>query len=365
MILRKIRKGGRLYELLFRLREVFRYLNFFALSALDPQYLKPKKHSDRISRFPENTETVIFISARDNYRLLYDLLLPVIATNFPDYQVCIIDDNSTEENIEAHFEYLRKINITLLKNEKAGLQWGLKTLLNHLDCIGSDAKCVLHLTHDNYPLGTNAAEEIDRLTDLIKTQNFAIIGFNQLDYRLTRDATKRYKRKSKPVGLLGRTAISALSDSGWYDSKFLQKTVVDSLPDIIHVEAVSDMSFLVSRDALNSTFEPRDCYRLHLWADDLCLQFLKNNLDVGSATRVYFFNCQELKRRYGISVDSVRGSKLKTTHFSDYGPHFKCWREAWGWERNHKNGYVSVKHMYENTLLDDRYKETAILYARR
>jgi hypothetical protein len=175
------------------------------------------------------------------------------------------------------------------------------------------------MTHDNYPLDKNFKKNLESVAKSRIYNNFGLIGFNHLDYRMTRNAIKLWKKKKFSYGLLGRIFLSKrLTGENWYNQTIINKNH-KAYKDVFSVECVSDMAFLINRDLFSRYIKPSSSFKLHLWADDIALQFMKNNIYNAVDRRIFFFNCQEIKRKYSISVNSVDGAKNNDIEFNTYG----------------------------------------------
>jgi len=344
---------------LINLREIWRQYHPISLSSLDYYFIPGNNklgHSyeclEHNYKNISNEKIVVFISSKNNYFMLENELL--VNTNFSEFLLINIDDNSNIDQKKLGKEVCARKNIIFLANKESGLQWGLKTLVNFLDKNKYNAKMILHCTHDNYPINKNFKETIGKIANSKTYLKFGLIGFNHLDYRMTRNAIKAWKRKKQSHGLLGRILlIPRNKGENWYNQEILSKNP-NMYKDVFSVEAVSDMAFLINRELFSIHITPSTKFKLHLWADDISLQFMKKNIFNVVNQKIFFFNCQELKRKYKISVNSVDGAKKNTSHFgSGFGEHLMYWENKWGWSRDYQGNLNQIKHRYKNTIIID------------
>ncbi len=329
-----------------------RFDQYFIAPACKPATAGCRPHSeDAIHK----DNVVLYISSRNNYEMLAGELLN--NNELSKFLTFNIDDNSSPEQLKLGKEICRQNNIVFLKNTKAGLQWGLKTLVDYLDSNNYAASMILHITHDNYPVSNDFTGIINKIASNPGYSQFGMIGFNHLDYRLTRTAIARWKQTGHSQGLMGRAALAKLPfNRNWYDDDLPQSFMdaIDGSP--FSVECVSDMGFMINRDLFSRFVSVSDRYRLHLWADDIGMQFLQNNIFNIAMPDVYLFNCQDLKYKYAIVPNSAAAAKKSDNiHFSGYGDHLAYWKEKWGWDREVKDSYLAVREKYKGTLIDQFY----------
>ena len=339
-----------------KLRDILRFVNPYILSSYDRFFIPGASipHSRKClihnSKNINHEKVVIFISSRNNYDMTVNELL--VNADYGDFLVFNIDDGSNEQQLKQGVQICNDKNIIFLKNKKIGLQWGLKTVIDYLDKYKYAASMVLHITHDNYPIVLNFKKTVEDISKSEVYANFGMIGFNHLDYRMTRDAIIAWKNKKPAYGLLGRIALLPKSKGeNWYNDKTMSYNL-DAYNDVFSVECVADMAFMINRRLFSKFVEVSDDYRLHLWGDDIGMQFLQNNVHNVAVKNIYFYNCQELKRKYKIIVNSAEGAKnIKTGHHSHYGGHLIHWQKRWGWDREYVGNLEHEKDKYNKTLI--------------
>ena len=339
-----------------KLRDYIRSINPHILSSYDRFFIPgagiphSRKCLEHNIENMKNEKVVVFISSRNNYDMMANELL--VNADYGDFLVFNVDDGSNEEQVKQGTQICRDKNIVFLKNEKNGLQWGLKTVVNYLDEHNYSASMVLHVTHDNYPIVPDFKKNVEDISNSEIYAGFGMIGFNHLDYRMTRDAIIAWKKNKPALGLLGRMALVPKSKGeNWYNEKVIAFNP-DAYSELFSVECVADMGFMINRKLFTKYIEVSDDYRLHLWGDDIGMQFLQNNIHNAAVKDIYFYNCQELKRKYKIIVNSVEGTKnIKTEHHSDYGNHLAHWEKRWGWKRDYVGNLAHVKDNYNGTLI--------------
>ncbi len=339
-----------------KIRDILRSLNPYILSSYDRFFIPGAKIPHSRKCLVHNTENindekvVVFISSRNNYDMLSNELL--VNADYGDFLVFNVDDGSNEQQVKQGAQICRDKNIVFLKNKKNGLQWGLKTVVNYLDEYKYTASMVLHVTHDNYPIVSDFKKIMEDISKSEVYADFGMIGFNHLDYRMTRDAVIAWKNKKTALGLLGRIALLPKSKGeNWYNDKTVSYNP-NAYKDVFSVECVADMAFMINRRLFSKFIEVSDDYRLHLWGDEIGMQFLQNNVHNVVVKNVYFYNCQELKRKYKIIVNSVDGAKnTKTENNFSYGDHLIHWQKRWGWDREYVGNLEHAKNKYNETLI--------------
>lgn len=318
-----------------RIKLFFHYLHYrlgLKFSIFDRFWIKKPAYilEDAISSF------VIYISSRNNYEMLENELLHYLPLD--KILVINIDDGSTTEQQQYGKRLCEKYNVKFALNRGKGLQHGMATALSLLD---EKPEFLLHMTHDNYPLDPHFFAKLERTLQEYGSNPPAMLGFNHLDYQITRPAILRYKKTGFACGLLGRAILTKLPNNKyWYFEENIDETKWSATLDN-GIEAVCDMAFVVNTKALEAIgFEPNSNYRLHCWADDVGIQLLLAGFRVVMRTDLFFMNCQMLKLKYGIPPKSVIAAESDNNlYFSDYGPHLEEWYSKYGFRREKKETF--------------------------
>lgn len=330
------------------IRDYLRSLNPIRFSAYDKYYFPPIPDKIPISNNIEK-KICFFISSRNNYLMLEKEILKNF--NLDSFLVINVDDGSNENEINYGKSICDKNNIIFIKNKSFGLQYALKSCVDYLDEKNYSQTHILHITHDNYPISTDFYDSISSIID--KKINFGLLGFNCFDYRLCRKDLINLRNKKKAIGLLGRAVLTNHDNfklRKWYTSS---NSSHFNLKALIAVESPADTCFLISIENFKKFIKVTNKIRLHNWADDISLQFLKNNIFNYCAPFINLFNANEIKQKYNIPIWSTRDQKKK--HHSGIENGLRYWKEKWGWERNNYPTLEIINKRFKGTLVEKFY----------
>lgn len=347
-IKKTIKKYNYLNNIVVLFKHIYIKYNPFLFSKYDKYWIdNNKKIIDcKISSY------CIFISSKNNYEIFNSLFLKGIDPNKID--IYNIDDNSDFLNFKVGEKICKENKITFLKNEGYGLQLALNTLKNYLKIHNTNYSYILYMSHDNYPIQNDFYSKLDNfLSKNNEIKEYGCIGFNHIDYKFHKELIARIKKKQFEVGFIGRNFLTKINSNnpGWIDSNaFENKQANFDLNKPIKVDAVCDMGFLINCkfiDTLNLT----DNYRLFCWADDICLQFMNNNIRNVSLLQFLFFNVFEIKSKYSIPYSSVHSAKKKTKFHCEPDQYKDYWKNKWGWDRDEIPSLELLKKLYNRNSL--------------
>lgn len=325
----------------------------------DPCWIPPVTEGNpgRSNNLPEDyaealrrSKVVVYASSRNNYAMLEGEILRNV--DFEGYPFINVDDVSEDDQKELGREICTRHGVPFLDNKERGLQWALKTVIDYLDDIGSECEWLVHITHDCRPAGPAFFSRLNGLVEIGRLRDFGCVGFNVLDFMNTRPEIQRWKNSEDVCGILGRAVLTKVpSGKFWYQPKILP------LPwDIwgrpFMVDCVVDTCLAINRQLFSEHVSVSSNYHLHVWADDVCLQFLVANVPNIVIPDIYVFNCQFLKAKYRVPIKSDTATRDGDTyHYGPYLPYVQYWCEKWGWDRGDKEAFQNVRKRYEGTLL--------------
>jgi len=330
----------------------------------DPSWIAPsaRKRNLRNAGLPQDPATalrrspiVIYASSRNNYEMLEGEVLRNI--DFEGIPFINIDDNSDNEQVALGKDICQRNNIVFLRNKKRGLQWALRTVSHYLEKIGSPATWVIHITHDDFPIVDDFYSIIRNLVESGKLDDFGCLGFNHIDFRTTPDSVTAWKSGNKVCGIVGRAVLSKLPTNG-----VLYKPGLIPLPwkkwgRPFVVESVVDVMVGINLSLYRKLkIEASENFTLHVWMDDICMQFLKYGHFNLVIPELVAFNCQMLKDKYNIPVKSARSAREGDKYFyQGFGEHLAYWKEKWGWDREDRSTFEKVRQRYSGKLIEEFY----------
>jgi hypothetical protein len=277
--------------------------------------------------------------------------------NFEGVHLINIDDGSEETQVNLGIEICKKNNFTFLKNSGRGLHAATKTMIEHVNKHHPNCKFVYWLTHDCYPLTSNIFSKLSSLIVEGKLDKFGVVGFNTIwkKFTMSEEQFKSSLSEGKYCGVMGRAVLTTVPGVGWYRPSDFPMTW-DVWGKNIAVESVADMNIMINVHAYNKLIECDEWFHHFCWADDLCLQFLLNNVYNVTLGNFYVYHDQDLKTKYKIPTNSYHAAQSGNHyHFSSHDRHYARWKEKWGfdrnWQKESKYFDKNILEKYKNTLL--------------
>ena len=299
---------------------------------------------------------VIFFSSRNNYDLLAGEWLKKV--NFLGFQLINVDDGSSTAELKKGRHICKEHRVVFLKNQGKGIQWATKTAIDYLAEIESEAKWLIHFTHDNFPLTNDFFLKLSSLINTDMIQDFGCIGFNHMELKKTLAAFKTYYKGGDACGLMGLARLSAYDSATPYvgESKsFSWKWQRWGKPFLI--ESVLTPAFGINITLFNRFVAVTDQFRLFLWSDDLCFQFLLHGIHNLVIPQFYTVNRQDIKAKYSIPVKSAStiGTEDGRFFYSTSVDHLANWQKRWGWDIRDRGTFSNVRGRYARTALESYF----------
>ena len=298
---------------------------------------------------------IIYVSSRNNYDMLSGEVLKNINTE--GFEFINVDDKSSPEEIEKGKKICQENDIVFLENESRGVQHATNTLIKFIKENRPDCKWIFCFQHDCYPLTENFFSRISKLIDDGKLDKFGTLGFNRIDMgKHTKHAYQDWSSGNRPLGFVGLAHLSIFDKAKRWLQPTRNRWLLDSKdwrkPFSIEITAWTAIGINV--DLWWDLIEPTDEYHFHLWAPDVSMQFLNHNIHNVVLPRLYIMNRQELKDKYGIDVNSAKGSQDGNEyHFGHYKPSHTAWKKRWGWEYDTPSTIPDMREGYEGTLIEE------------
>ena len=292
----------------------------------------------------------ILFTSRNNYPMLSDWCKKVDRENFITLN---IDEDSTPKNKELGSKICSDNNIVYMNREERGMQNNMVTAINYFKSKG--VKWIIWFQHDCWPLTDNFFSKLSKLISTGKLDTFGTIGFNVFDSQ--REINLYYNGDRS----LKTTARCPLEPGDfWYRSKQIwPNTAVDynheGFQKPFAVESIAWLSVGLNIDLFEKHIIPTDDYHFfHAW-DDMCFQFLYNNIYNVVLPSFCVAHNQALKVKHGIPKNSPKSDeKTREFYHSKWG-HHKVWKDRWGFDYGDRNTFEAVKDQYRGTLLYEFY----------
>ena len=327
----------------------FKYIylkyNPFIFNAFDKYWINQISEEKVI----KNYSFCVFISSKNNYSMFEKLVLKNY--KIKNLDMYNIDDNSNSNQKNIGKEICNLNEITFIENESYGLQMALKTLMKYLEKKNKTYKFILYISHDNYPISRDFFYKFNTFIELNNLDEIGCVGFNHLDYAHNKKEILDFKQNKFSMGLLGRSFLTSLNNSNipsWYSNKNTNNFKNFKLYKPFAVDGVADMSFGINFNNLKKHLVFSDQYRLHCWADDICLQFLVANIYNLVIPTFVFFNLFEIKPRYGMHFSSVYTASKKSKILELYKLY---WNNKWKWDRKNLPTKEIVEKFYKDSLV--------------
>ena len=305
----------------------------------------------------------IVFTARNNYSMLDSWM----KKNKPpkEYQIISIDEDSTPEQKALGKSICKKHGVEYLDRVERGMQHNMVTASEFRKMYMNKKRGVgvwlLWFQHDCYPKTENFFE---RLNNYIteneeKLKNFGAIGFNVLH---DTDDIKDWNGDETPLRVTARTPLEP-GDLYYRYHKYWPNTRVrydNSFSKPFAVESIMWAAALINMNRLDEFIEPTSDYHFfHAW-DDICFQFLNQNVYNICLPNFCVAHEQEMKTEFGLPKSSPNADPETREHYFSKWGHHDVWKERWGFDYNDRKTFESVKHNYKDTLLYEFYNHDPV-----
>ena len=303
-----------------------------------------------------NDELIIYVSSRNNYDMLEGEVFNNIDTE--GFEFINVDDCSCEEEVIKGKKICESKGVVFLQNKGRGVQMSTQTLIDFINKERPNCKWIFCFQHDNYPITKNFFKTLRGYILSGSLDDIGSVGFNQLDYgEYTNDSFERYTKGEFVLGMMGSMHLSMKNGSRWLcprDNQTILNHKGWKTPYVIEFPMWSAVGINVR--LWNTSIKPTEDYQFHLWFPDVSMQFAVKNFPCVMIPKLYCFNHQALKGKYGIGVKSARGAMQGNEyHFGKYS-NFSAWKSRWGWDFEKVEAtFNGTRDKYKNTLIWDFY----------
>lgn len=296
----------------------------------------------------------ILFTARNNYELLDNWMKKVDTTG---YEILSIDEDSTDENKSIGQTICNKHNVVYMDRDERGMQHNVKTACTYFK--EKNIEWVLWFQHDSYPKTENFFEKLNTFLTNNDLTKFGAIGFNILhDHHDIKD----WNGDNTPLRVTARTPLE-LGDMYYRHYGYWPNTRVrynDKFNNPFAVESIMWAAALVNINQYEKYITPTSDYHFfHAW-DDICFQFLYNNVYNICLPQFCLAHEQDMKIEFGLPKSSPNGDPVKREHFFSKWGHHDVWKNRWGFDYGNRNTFEAVKENYKGTLLNEFYNHDPI-----
>jgi len=297
----------------------------------------------------------IFLISKNNY----DFLDKYWEKNFPykGFEVLNVDEGSSPEEQEKGKAICKKYGFVYMDREDPGLHSNVE-----LACKYFKEKGIKFLTwwqHDCWPYDEKFMNKINNLCDSGKLDAFGSFGFNGLATDVVNNHGTGIKQLSRGNNFLGILGRSCLSDRPWYvgkNAKIKPLAEIDKFHCPFAIESVAWFAIGLNIDLFFKHIKVNKEYGFHLAWDDICYQFLKNNVYNIALPEFYIIHRPDLKPLLGIPKNSAKYTRNKNNNFFfEQSNQLDVWKSSWGWDWINRKSFESVKEKYKDTLLFEFY----------
>jgi hypothetical protein len=303
-------------------------------------------------------KTGIFLISKNNYEMLENVWIPNMDYN--GFEVVNIDEGSTEEQIALGKKICKDNNILFMERDRKGLHSKVEQCCKYFKEKG--IKYLIWFQHDCWFLKKDSLKDFNEMVTNGVLDDYGAVGFNGLatDVVANRDADIESITKGKsPLGVMARNPLqNRVWLVGTKGAKF-KPIDPNKYKNPFAIESVAWFAIAINIDKYFETIKPDYNYDFHIAWDDVCYQFLKNNVYNIVLPKIYIEHRPDLKIQYNLPHNSAKYTRNKENNkfFENNIDHMEYWKQKWGFswgDLAHKE-FKSVKQRYENTLLLDFY----------
>jgi hypothetical protein len=301
-------------------------------------------------------KTAIFLTGRNNYELLDQIWAKNV--NRDGVPVLSIDEDSDKAQKKLGKSVCEKHNIVYMDRAKRGMQNNTTTACDYFGPRGIEY--LIWFQHDCWPLTNNFFSKFNKLVECGHLDKFGAIGFNTIATDVLMDHKKLLKtwKKTRPLGVMGRSWTTQYK---WVSGSRLKK-----IPMVPHlekyrkpcsIESVACFAIAINIKNFRKFIKPTsDLLMFHAW-DDVCFQFLVNNIYNIFLPDLYLYHDTNVKPTVGIPRMSVKLARDGNDRYAGGWGHHEVWRKRWGYNFSDHDQFKKVASRYKGTLLHRIYTD--------
>lgn len=300
----------------------------------------------------------ILITSRNNYKMMDIFWGPRIKNGA--YTVLNIDEDSSSEQKALGKSICSKYGFTYMDREKRGILYNIDSAIRF---FGDGVKYIVWFQTDCWPLQDHFFPSFEKLVDSKQLDDFGIVGFNSLaenilerhNYDVMID---ELKADNMPIGVMARSPLEC--GDQWYcgiKSRRIKRAINGKLfRKPFAVEIIAWFGAAVNVQKYKEHIDIDHPFQWsHSW-DDICLQFLRQNIYNITLPSLYIDHRPDLKPKCGLPKRAARlAYKGDDTYHSLVGFTEKEWKKVWGFEYDNRKTFKKTIKKYKRTLLHKFY----------
>jgi len=299
-----------------------------------------------------------FVISKNNYRFLEKYWWPHMKP-LVQGPVLNIDEGSDDNQKQIGKQLCESYRIEYQDRDRAGVQWNAVKAAKSFKEQG--CKWMIWFQHDCWPLYNDFYPEFQKIIDSGKLDNFGTVGFNALATDMAKNHgphMKLLKRGKKPLGILCRAPLEGYNFYSTYSYNPKKNKPIDMdkrWHNPFAIESVCWFAIAVNIDKFLNHIKPDENLRFHLAWDDVCFQFLNQNIYNVALPSLYIEHRPDYKPGLNLPLNSAKYTKSKNNYYFENVEHLNIWKDKWGFEWASRKSFEKVKHKYKGTLLWDFY----------
>lgn len=300
----------------------------------------------------------IYIVSKNNYAFFEKHWWPHVSPL--NYPVLNIDEGSDEEQKSVGKSFCKSNGIKYLDRDVPGVQNNALQAARYFKEQG--AKWMIWFQHDCWPLQKDFFEHIERMVKDGQLDNYGTIGFNALATDTVQNHDKHMKvllKGGKPLGVMARAPLEGYA---WYSSYSARPKLYpaikmnDEYLKPFPVESIAWFAIGVNIQKYLDNIQPDQNLRFHLGWDDVCFQFLRQNIYNIAIPSLYIEHRPDLKESMGLPRNSAQYTKNReNNYYFEQAEHLEIWKDKWGFEWGNRESFAKVINKYKDTLLEKFY----------
>tara|TARA_B100001778_G_scaffold334029_1_gene344102 strand:- start:22205 stop:23155 length:951 start_codon:yes stop_codon:yes gene_type:complete len=271
-----------------------------------------------------------------------------------------IDEGSDEEQRAIGQKFCEAQGIKYLDRDVPGVQNNAHQAARYFAEQG--IKWMLWFQHDCWPIESDFFEKLKGKIEAGDLDEYGTIGFNALATDTVQNHGKHMKVMRKGGRPLGVMARAPLEGYAWYSSYSARPKLYPAVSmnkqyrKPFPIESVAWFAIGVNVQSYLENIQPDQDLRFHLGWDDVCFQFLKQNIYNVALPDLYIEHRPDLKQEMGLPRNSAQYTKNKeNNYYFEQAEHLDIWKRKWGFEWGNRKSFGKVVGRYKGTLLERFY----------
>ena len=302
----------------------------------------------------------VLLVSRNNYKLMEEVWLKhIMPVPVP---ILNIDIGSVNKDIGKKLCERHNIDFIDLSKGDTNMQNCIAVACDYFSGKGITYVILFH--QDSWPHSTKFWGRFNKVVCSGQLNDFGSIGFNCL----TTDSVcnygpdlKRLNAGQKPIGVVGRSAkmprwTSGTAHPGRGNTNVTPLLHPKRFNKPFAIEDIAMFAMAINIDKYLDNIKVDNKFELFFALDDICYQFLKQNIYNVVLPELYIIHRADLKRSVGMPPTSTSAAKRKTIYAPKWGEHRKVWKRKWGWDWKFTKEFANAAPKYKGTLIYKFFK---------